>query len=62
MDMNGQLHAAATLLPGKESLVPTGLEAGWGPETVWTRCEENKSQPCRESIPGLSQPVAQPVY
>jgi len=23
--------------PGKEILVPTGKEAGWTPESVWTR-------------------------
>jgi hypothetical protein len=28
MIANGQLHAPATLSPGKEPLVPTGWEAG----------------------------------
>jgi hypothetical protein len=31
-----QLHAPATSLPGKESLVPVE-EAEWAPELVWTR-------------------------
>jgi hypothetical protein len=30
---SGQLHALATLPPGKEPLVPTGEEAGWAPIT-----------------------------
>jgi len=34
--VSGQLHAlAANLLPEKESLRPTGLEAEWAPESVW---------------------------
>jgi hypothetical protein len=31
MEVNGQLHAPAALPAGKESLVPTGKEAGWAP-------------------------------
>jgi len=37
MEVSGQLHAPAALPTGKESLVPTGYEAGWAPEPVWTR-------------------------
>jgi hypothetical protein len=37
MEMSSQLHALSDLLPGKEPLVPTGYEAGWAPELVWTR-------------------------
>jgi len=33
MDMSGQLHAPAALLPE-----PTGWEVGWVPEEVWMRC------------------------
>jgi hypothetical protein len=29
MEVSGQLHVPAALLPGKESLVPIGQEAGW---------------------------------
>jgi len=36
MEVSGQLHVPATLLPGKE-LVHTGQEDGWAPEQAWTR-------------------------
>jgi hypothetical protein len=29
MEASGQLHSPAALPPGKEPLVPIGLEAGW---------------------------------
>jgi hypothetical protein len=45
MEVSGQLHALAALLPGKEPMVPTEQEAGWAPEPVWTWCEEKDSQP-----------------
>jgi hypothetical protein len=35
MEVSGQLHAPATLSPGKEPLVPIGWEAGWAPEPFW---------------------------
>jgi len=31
MEMSSQLHAPATLPPGKELLVPCGKEGGWTP-------------------------------
>jgi hypothetical protein len=37
MEMSGQLHAPAALSPRKDPLVPIGQEAGWDPESVWTR-------------------------
>jgi hypothetical protein len=37
MEVSGQLHSLAALLPGKETLVPIGWEAGWASEPVWTR-------------------------
>jgi hypothetical protein len=37
MEKSCQLHAPATLSPGKEPLVPTGEEAGWAPKPVWTQ-------------------------
>jgi hypothetical protein len=37
MEVSGQLHDPADLLPGKEFLVHIGQEAGWAPESVWTR-------------------------
>jgi hypothetical protein len=35
MEMSGQLHAPASLLSRKESLVPIGQEAWWAPEPTW---------------------------
>jgi hypothetical protein len=37
MEVSGQLHAPAALLPGEEFQVPIGQKAGWAPEPVWTR-------------------------
>jgi len=45
MEVSGQLHASAALLPGKESLVPIGWEAWWAPQPVWTRWWREKFQP-----------------
>jgi hypothetical protein len=42
VEMNGQLHAPATLPPGKEPPVTTGYEAGLVPEPVLTQC------PCQD--------------
>jgi hypothetical protein len=43
MRVSGQRHAPAALYrQGKDPPVPTGQEAGWAPEPVWTqRLEEN---------------------
>jgi hypothetical protein len=35
MEVSGQLHAPADLLPGKEPLVPIGQEVGWVPVPFW---------------------------
>jgi len=43
MVVSGQLHALATLLPGKELPVPIGEEAGWDPEPVWKHCQYGES-------------------
>jgi hypothetical protein len=41
---------SCTLLPGKGPLVPTGQEAGWASEPVWTqRLEENPICLCQRS-------------
>jgi hypothetical protein len=48
------------LPPGKGPPVPTGQEAGWASEPVWTqRQEEKSSRLCRGS--NLNHPVVQPV-
>jgi len=36
MEVSGQIHAPTALLPGKESPVIIGEEAGCNPELVWT--------------------------
>jgi hypothetical protein len=40
MEVSGQLHAPATLPPGKEPVVPIEEETGWAPEMFWTRWRE----------------------
>jgi hypothetical protein len=50
MEVSGQLHAPATLLPGKDPLpLPIGDEAGWAPEQVWTWCGREIPSPRRKS-------------
>jgi hypothetical protein len=63
MEVSGQLQALAALPPGKEPLVPTGYEAGWAPESVWTLWNKEISYPCRESHPDslAAQAVAIPT-
>jgi hypothetical protein len=36
MVVSGQFYELAALPPGKEPLLPTGKEAEWALETVWT--------------------------
>jgi hypothetical protein len=36
MEVSGQLHDLATLPPLKGPLSPTGQEAGWAAEPIWT--------------------------
>jgi len=43
-------QSAGRFTPGARAPVPTGQEAGWVPEPVWTK--KNPSS-CRESEPGL---------
>jgi hypothetical protein len=45
MEVSGQLHVPAALPLGKEPTVPTGQEAGWAPEPVWTLWRREKSCP-----------------
>jgi hypothetical protein len=59
--VSGQRYAPAALYPrGNDSWYPTGQEAGWAPEPVWTqRLEEKSLRLCQES--NLDRPVVQPV-
>jgi hypothetical protein len=41
--VNGQLHAPATLPPGKSPPVPIEYEAGWASESVWTQWRRERS-------------------
>jgi hypothetical protein len=36
VEASGQLHALAALPPVKDRPVPTGQEAGWAPNPVWS--------------------------
>jgi hypothetical protein len=59
MEVNGQLHDPAALLPGKEPLVP--IVVGWvGPRTSLDTVAKRKiPSPCQDSNPPIIQPVAQ---
>jgi hypothetical protein len=61
---SGQLQVPAALPPGKKPPVPTGFQAGWAPEPVWTRGRENKipfPAPATIQTPGV-QPVAYSIH
>jgi hypothetical protein len=51
LEISDQLHALAALLPGKETTIPIGYEAGWAPEAVWKTWKEEKSYLYRELNP-----------
>ena len=59
MEVGGQRHTAATLLPGR-GLAPIQQEAGWAPEPVWTFVfgEEKNLLPPLGFEPRTVQPVA----
>jgi hypothetical protein len=42
MEVNDQLHAPAALPPGKQTLIPTGYEAGWA-QSRYGRYEAEKN-------------------
>jgi hypothetical protein len=50
MEVSVQLHALATLSPGKEPLDLTEQESEWDPEPVWSLLER-EPLPCWELIP-----------
>ena len=59
MEMTGQLHALATVSPGKDSLIPTKQEAWWAPELIrmfWSTDKSPVSARNRIVIPELSSP------
>jgi hypothetical protein len=60
MEVSGQLHAPAALLPGKMPPVPIEWEVGWIPEPVWSTWSRENSWPYRESNsnPSVVQAVA----
>jgi len=47
--LSGQLHAPAALSLGIYPPVPSGKEAGWASELVWTWWQREKSLP----LPGI---------
>jgi len=49
MEESGQLHALAALPPGKEPMLPIGLEGGCAPEPFWT-VEGFKQTPVEKGI------------
>jgi hypothetical protein len=57
MEMSGQLHAPAALLPGKEPLVPLDRRLGGSQGRYGHSGEEKNSKP----LPGLEPPIIQLV-
>jgi hypothetical protein len=51
MEVSGQFRAPVALLLGKEPLVPTGYDAGYALEPVWTLCWRENSLPLQEIEP-----------
>jgi hypothetical protein len=49
MEVNGQLHALASLSLGKKVSVPIGWEVGWTPQLVWMLRKREKFL----SLPGI---------
>jgi hypothetical protein len=58
MEVSGQLHAPASLSPGREVSYTCDKKAGWAPDPVWAlwRGEEYLA-PVRNSTPAV-QPAA----
>jgi hypothetical protein len=54
MEVSRQLHAPATLQPGKEPPVSIEQNAWWAPEPVWTLWSKEKSlAPAGNRIPAV---------
>jgi hypothetical protein len=60
LEMRGQIHGPAALLPEKDPPVSIGQEVGWTPEPVWMmwRCENSRPYRDSNSDPSVVQPVA----
>jgi hypothetical protein len=61
--MGGEWSASRlghALSPGKGPPVPTGQEAGWAPEPIWTQKPKEKSLRLCRGL-NLDRPVVQPV-
>jgi len=43
MEVNGELHASAALLPAKSLPVAVAQKAGWAPQQVWTVLRRQRS-------------------
>jgi hypothetical protein len=59
MDVSGQLHDPAVLLPGNNPWYPLDRKLGWPQSRSGSGGEEENSQPLRGLEPPLIQPVAQ---
>jgi len=59
MEVSGQPHASAALLPGKESIVYVKKEAECAPESVWTFWREKNHFPLPRFEPQIIQFIAQ---
>jgi hypothetical protein len=59
MEVSGQLHTQAALLPGKEPLLPIGQEAGIPQSRSGRGGEEKNSHPLQGLEPPIIQPIAQ---
>jgi len=60
MEVSGQLHAPADLLPWKELLVPITMEAGWVPGAGLDMMRKI-AHPTGNETPA-TQPVTQSLY
>jgi hypothetical protein len=59
MELSGQLHAPAALLPGKEPLVPIDRRLSGLQNRSGRGGEEKNSEPCWDSNP--DHPIVRPV-
>jgi hypothetical protein len=52
-EVNGQRHALAAFIPGKEIPVPIGYEVVWAPESVSKRRQKRNVRPAGNRTPIL---------